>query len=119
MKIMKRQITSNKGMENKTIKRISYLNDMMFIFFMDDTFCVIDTCQEYDQNPEVFISQIAFSTNPDDYDSGSINALETLGLIDRDELNRLLEIKRPIDIENLRQKELKQLSQLKKKYEKE
>ena len=121
MKILKDQIFDTQGLIGKTIKNIPYPidKDSMFILFTDDSYCVIEIYEDYDNQELIAISKTPFSTNPDDYNGGSIYNLYKAELIDQEELNRLLEIKRPIDIENFKQRELKQLAELKKKYESE
>ena len=105
------QIKNSDLLEGKTIERTDYLDNKLFLFFTDNTFCIISGCGWEDHDVEL---------NDDDFDvepnTSNYNDLKIIGLIDEATFFKFKKLKEQENKEWKKQQDIKQLNELRKKY---
>ncbi len=106
-----KQLTKTNELIGKTIKRNAYLENKLFFFFTDDTFCIVKGCgwEEWD----VELSSDEFNTEPSDY---YLDDLKEIGLLEEEKYLQLKAELNKREKESEKKHELDKLAELKKKY---
>jgi hypothetical protein len=105
------QIRNSDLIEGKTIQRTDYLDNKFFLFFTDNTFCIISGCGWDERDVEFNEDKFEVEPNTSNYDD-----LKSIGIIDEATFFKFKDIKEQKNKEYRKQQEIKQLNELRKKY---
>jgi hypothetical protein len=105
------QIKNSDLLEGKIIERTDYLNNKFFLFFTDNTFCIISGCGWEEHDVEINDDDFEVEPNTRNYDD-----LKSIGLIDEVTFFKFKELKEQEIKEYRKQQDIKQLNELRKKY---
>lgn len=105
------QIKNSDLLKGKTIERADYLDNKFFLFFTDNTFCIISGCGW--EGHDVELNDDDFEVEPNIY---NYDDLKSIGLIDEATFFKFKELKEQENMERRKQQEIKQLNELRKKY---
>ena len=105
------QIKNSDILEGKIIERTDYLNNKFFLFFTDNTFCIISGCGWEEHDVEINDDDFEVEPNTRNYDD-----LKSIGLIDEVTFFKFKELKEQEIKEYRKQQDIKQLNELRKKY---
>ncbi len=107
-----KQLEEKEELSGKTILRIAYTENKFFLFFTDNSFCVIQGLY-WGDDPDVEILSSAYSFEPH---SQNYRELRDIGMITNEkviEIQAMIKERDRLDLENA---ELRQLIALRKKY---